>query len=231
MALFLLLLFLSIAHDKCVSGKRLDMTPGNPPFQKTVNSSSAKASLAQDFVSQKRSLTDCAPMGMTSPPCPPCPLHPSFMSLGAFAPQPAASLASTVEWRARLWARPVGAFYPEPSTFLPCPAEAGRGPRGDSPPLYRQNLLSTIWPLGRQVPAGRWPARNLQALRRGFLQKSCRRRKVVQVLGGGCSCFTVSIALLQQLSLNRSRDFLALKTQDLAAFSFLGGVLFAAKVL
>ena len=129
MALFLLLLFLSIAHDKCVSGKRLDMTPGNPPFQKTVNSSSAKASLAQDFVSQKRSLTDCAPMGMTSPPCPPCPLHPSFMSLGAFAPQPAASLASTVEWRARLWARPVGAFYPEPSTFLPCPAEAGRGPR------------------------------------------------------------------------------------------------------
>ena len=83
---FLLLLFFSIAHDKCVSGKRLDMTPGNPPFQKTVNSSSAKASLAQDFVSQKRSLTDCALMGMTSPPCPPCPLHPSFMSLGAFAP-------------------------------------------------------------------------------------------------------------------------------------------------
>lgn len=65
----------------------------------------------------------------------------------------------------------------------------------------------------------------------GFLQKSCRRRKVVQALGGGCSCFTVIIALLQQLSLNRSRDFLALKTQDLAAFSSLGGVLFTAKVL
>ena len=226
MALFLLLLFFSIAHDKCVSGKRLDMTPGNPPFQKTVNSSSAKASLAQDFVSQKRSLTDCAPMGMTSPPCPPCPLHPSFMSLGAFAPQPAASLASTVEWRARLWARPVGAFYPEPSTFLPCPAEAGRGPRV----IARHYIDKICCPryghlAGRSLRAG---GRHATCK---LFEKSCRRRKVVQTLGGGCSCFTVIIALLQQLSLNRSRDFLALKTQDLAAFSFLGGVLFAAKVL
>ena len=122
-------------------------------------------------------------------------------------------------------------FLPRAFHLPSLPCRGWSRAAGDSTLLYRQNLLSTIWPLGRQVPAGRWAARNLQALRRGFLQKSCRRRKVVQVLGGGCSCFTVIIALLQQLSLNRSRVFLALKTQDLAAFSSLGGVLFTAKVL
>ena len=62
----------------------------------------------------------------------------------------------------------------------PCrPAEAAGGP-GDSTPLYRQNLLSTIWPLGRQVPAGRRPARNLQAGR-----SRCRGRRGLQEENAG----------------------------------------------
>ena len=62
-----------------------------------------------------------------------------------------------------------------PGHFLPSSTLLGRGwwrAAGDSTPLYRQNLLSTIWPLGRQVPAGRRPARNLQAGR-----SRCRREE------------------------------------------------------
>ena len=89
---------------------------------------------------------------------------------GHLRPQRAASSASTVE-RAGLWTLVEG----RPGHFLPSSTLLGRGwwrAAGDSTPLYRQNLLSTIWPLGRQVPAGRRPARNLQAGR-----SRCRREE------------------------------------------------------
>ena len=69
-----------------------------------------------------------------------------------------------------------------PGHFLPSSTLLGRGwwrAAGDSTPLYRQNLLSTIWPLGRQVPVGRRPARNLQPgwirWRRRMQKKHCCR--------------------------------------------------------
>ena len=108
------------------------------------------------------------------------PLHPSFMSLGAFAP------LNGPPARPPLWTsgRGCGDVEGEAGTLFtlrpPCwPAEAGGGP-GDSTPLYRQNLLSTIWPLGRQVPAGRRPARNLQAGR-----SRCRGRRGLQEENAG----------------------------------------------
>ena len=103
------------------------------------------------------------------------------VSGGICAPQRAASPASTVEQRAGLWvplrARPVPLFTNQP-TLLPTCRGWWRAGEGDSTPLYRQNLLSTIWPLGRQVPAGRRPARNLQAGR-----SRCRREEE-RVAGG-----------------------------------------------
>ena len=95
------------------------------------------------------------------------------MSLGAFAPSTGRQLG--------LHCGAGGAVEGEAGTLFtlrpPCwPAEAGGGP-GDSTPLYRQNLLSTIWPLGRQVPAGRWAARNLQALRRGILAEKLQKEE------------------------------------------------------
>ena len=112
-----------------------------------------------------------------------------------------------------------GTLFTRPAP--PCwPAEAGGGP-GDSTPLYRQNLLSTIWPLGRQVPAGRRPARNLQAGR-----SRCRGEEGVQEenaggekLQGGSQeaaqlvhrndCFSPS-----PLSQHHSRDFMTLKKSE-----------------
>ena len=162
---------------------------------------------------------------------PPMPTMPSssiiHVSGGICAPQRAASLASTVERAGLLRARP--------GHFLPCAHLAGLPRLLEGRVIARHYIDKICCPryghlAGRSLRAGGRHA-TCKLFEGGFLQKSCRRRKVVQDLGGGCSCFTVIIALLQQLSLNRSRDFLALKTQNLAAFSSLGDILFTAKVL
>ena len=129
----------------------------------------------------------------------------------------------------------VGTLRARPGHFLPCAHLAGLPRLVEGRVIARHYIDKICCPryghlAGRSLRAGGRHA-TCKLFEGGFLQKSCRRRKVVQALGGGCSCFTVIIALLQQLSLNRSRDFLALKTQDLGAFSSLGGVLFTAKVL
>ena len=102
------------------------MTPGNPPIHKTVNSSSAKASLAKN----KWDPTDAVahrlcPDGHDLPPCPCPPASSSIIHVsgGICAPQRAASPSSTVERAGLLRARP-GHFLP--CAHLPA-AEAGAG--------------------------------------------------------------------------------------------------------
>ena len=158
------------------------MTPGNPPIHKTVNSSSAKASLAQSMWDSTNGRSQTEPRWAYDPqwvlPMPSCLFIHHSCLWGHLRPstgrQPGlhCGAGGAVEGEA-------GTLFTRPAP--PCwPAEAGGG-SGDSTPLYRQNLLSTIWPLGRQVPAGRRLARNLQGGRSG-----CRGKE--GVAGGECRC-------------------------------------------
>ena len=123
-----------------------------------------------------------------------------------------------------------GTLFTRPAP--PCwPAEAGGG-SGDSTPLYRQNLLSTIWPLGRQVPAGRRLARNLQGGRLQGEGGGCRRRMQVQKriaaagclpgsqAGGGHSWFTGMIASPPLLSQHHSTYFMTFKKSKLRSVCY-----------
>ena len=121
-------------------------------YTESVNSSSAKTSRAHGaLLARPSTLTDCP----SSPP-PKCQLRPSlFIHHSWICPtRPCPPLASP---------GPTGA-RPSPAHHLP-PSAASRflraGPawRGccllaHSTPLYRQNLLSAIWPLGGPGPGG-----------------------------------------------------------------------------
>ena len=79
-------------------------------------------------IPRTRSLTDCAPMGMTCPPAHALlPLHPSFMSLGAFAPLNGPPARPPL-WSGRgCWGRGRDTFYPAPTFLLPRLVLEGRG--------------------------------------------------------------------------------------------------------